>query len=42
MPHLVKIAAGVTSPHIAKITTQFLSRVSILTSDIDINLSVCP
>jgi len=42
MQHLVKVATGVTSPHIAKVTTQFLSRVSILTRDIDIpNLSVC-
>jgi len=28
--YLVKITPGVTSPHIAKVTTQFLSRVSTL------------
>jgi len=35
--------AWATSPHIAKVTTQFLSRVSTLTRDIDIAiLSVSP
>jgi len=44
MPHLVKkIAPGLTSRYIAKVTIQFLSRVSILTRDVDIAiLSVHP
>jgi len=42
MPHLVKIAPGVTFPHTAKVTTQFLSRdIDIATLSIRPSVRVC-
>ena len=42
-PHLVKIAPGVTSPHIAKVTTQFLKNFFLLcTQNLSTDLELRP
>ena len=41
-PHLVKIAPGVTSPHIAKVTTQFFKNFFFCTQNLSTDLELRP